>query len=506
VMKQSVAYLTPVLEEEKRLNNTSHQNAAKVLMATVKGDVHDIGKNIVGVVLACNNYEVIDLGVMVPPEKILEVARKENVDVIGLSGLITPSLDEMVHVAREMQREKMTLPLLIGGATTSRIHTAVKIDPVYDGPVVHVLDASRSVPVASELINPNSRENFKTRVKQEYSQLRTDHEGRKQTKSYITLRDARNNKVKIDWSATTYVKPQFTGRKEYVNFPLAEIRKYIDWTPFFQTWMLAGRYPGIFKDAVVGTEAQKLFNDGNKMLDEIVRDNSLQASGVVAFYQAQNVDHDDVALFKDNSSDPFATFHFLRQQNKKAQNLPNFCLADFVSPDNGKDYFGMFAVTAGLGLEKLIEKHKANHDDYSDIMAKALADRLAEAFAECLHEKVRKEIWGYEKNESLTNDQLIDEQYKGIRPAPGYPACPDHTEKKLLFELLDAGKVGIQLTESYAMYPGAAVSGFYFSHPDSKYFGLGKIEKDQVEDYAKRKGMSVAEVEKWLSPNLSYDL
>jgi 5-methyltetrahydrofolate--homocysteine methyltransferase len=507
VMKKSVAYLTPYLEEEKRLNNTTSQGAAKVLMATVKGDVHDIGKNIVGIVLACNSYEVIDLGVMVPPEKILEVARREKVDVIGLSGLITPSLDEMVHVAREMQREKMTLPLLIGGATTSRIHTAVKIDPVYEGPVVHVLDASRSVPVASELINPNSRESFKTKVKQEYSQLRIDHEGRKQAKNYITLADARANKVKIDWSATTFTRPQFTGRKEFVNYPLAEIRKYIDWTPFFQTWMLAGRYPGIFKDAVVGAEAQKLFNDANKMLDEIVRDNSLQASGVIAFYSAQNINEDDVALFNDDSSSaPFATFHFLRQQNKKAQNLPNFCLADFISPDKGKDYFGMFAVTAGLGLEKLIEKHKANHDDYSDIMAKALADRLAEAFAECLHEKVRREIWGYEKNESLTNEQLIAEEYNGIRPAPGYPACPDHTEKKLLFELLDAGKVGIQLTESYAMYPGAAVSGFYFSHPDSKYFGLGKIEKDQVEDYAKRKGMSVGEVEKWLGPNLSYDV
>jgi 5-methyltetrahydrofolate--homocysteine methyltransferase len=507
VMKKSVAYLTPYLEEEKRLNNTTGQGAAKVLMATVKGDVHDIGKNIVGIVLACNSYEVIDLGVMVPPEKILEVARREKVDVIGLSGLITPSLDEMVHVAREMQREKMTLPLLIGGATTSRIHTAVKIDPVYEGPVVHVLDASRSVPVASELINPNSRENFKTKVKQEYNQLRIDHEGRKQAKNYITLADARLNKVKVDWSATTFTRPQFTGRKEFVNYPLAEIRKYIDWTPFFQTWMLAGRYPGIFKDAVVGAEAQKLFNDANKMLDEIVRDNSLQASGVIAFYAAQNINDDDVALFKDDSSSAsFATFHFLRQQNKKAQNLPNFCLADFISPDKGKDYFGMFAVTAGLGLEKLIEKHKANHDDYSEIMAKALADRLAEAFAECLHEKVRREIWGYEKNESLTNEQLIAEEYNGIRPAPGYPACPDHTEKKLLFELLDAGKVGIQLTESYAMYPGAAVSGFYFSHPDSKYFGLGKIEKDQVEDYAKRKGMSVGEVEKWLGPNLSYDI
>jgi 5-methyltetrahydrofolate--homocysteine methyltransferase len=506
VMKKSVAYLTPFLEEEKRLTGDQGKAAAKILMATVKGDVHDIGKNIVGVVLACNNYEVVDLGVMVPSEKIIEAAKREKVDVIGLSGLITPSLDEMVHVAKEMQREKMELPLLIGGATTSRIHTAVKIDPVYDGPVVHVLDASRSVPVASELISVDTRAGFKQKVKNEYQQLRTDHENRKGTKNYISLADARKNKTNIDWSKTIYTRPAFTGRKEFVNFPLEELRKYIDWTPFFQTWMLAGRYPGIFKDAVVGAEAKKLFDDANKMLDDIIRDKSLQASGVIAFYHAVNAG-DDVALYADEKqATPFATFHFLRQQNKKAQNLPNFCLADFISPEQGKDYFGLFAVTAGLGLEKLVDFHKANQDDYSEIMAKALADRLAEAFAECLHQKVRKEIWGYASDEHYTNDQLIDEVYQGIRPAPGYPACPDHTEKKLLFELLDAGKVGIQLTESYAMYPGAAVSGFYFSHPDSKYFGLGKIEKDQVEDYAKRKNMPLPEVEKWLAPNLSYDV
>jgi 5-methyltetrahydrofolate--homocysteine methyltransferase len=506
VMKKSVAYLTPYLEEEKRLSGTSGKAAAKILLATVKGDVHDIGKNIVGVVLACNNYDIVDLGVMVPPEKIIEAAKREKVDVVGLSGLITPSLDEMVHVAKEMQREKMQLPLLIGGATTSRIHTAVKIDPAYDGPVVHVLDASRSVPVASELINPETRGAFQAKVKKEYNVMRVDHASRQQAKNYITLQDARSNKTKIDWQSTTFTKPQILGRKEFISFPLEEIRKYIDWTPFFQTWMLAGRYPGIFKDPVVGTEAKKLFDDANRMLDQIVREKSLQANGVVAFYAAQNVG-DDVQLFKnENETKSFATFHFLRQQNKKAQNLPNFCLADFISPERGKDYFGMFAVTAGLGLEKLIEKHKANHDDYSDIMSKALADRLAEAFAECLHEKVRKEIWGYAKNEKLSNDELISEKYDGVRPAPGYPACPDHTEKKLLFELLDAGKVGIQLTESYAMYPGAAVSGFYFSHPDSKYFGLGKIEKDQVLDYANRKQMSVSEIEKWLAPNLSYDI
>lgn len=504
VMKKSVAYLTPYLEEEKKLNGNVGQAAAKILLATVKGDVHDIGKNIVGVVLACNNYDVVDLGVMVPPEKIIEAARREKVDVVGLSGLITPSLDEMVYVAKEMQREKMDLPLLIGGATTSRIHTAVKIDPVYDGPVVYVLDASRSVPVASELISASTRQSFQQKIKAEYEALRADHESRKQTKSYIPLAEARANKTKIDWSATVYTKPQFLGRKEFVNYPLEEIRKYIDWTPFFQTWMLAGRFPGILQDEVVGAEATELYTDANTMLDEIVRSRSLQANGVVAFYPAVN-DGDDVKLFKKDQTEPFATFHFLRQQNKKAQNLPNFCLADFVSPEKGKDYFGMFAVTAGLGLEKLVEKYKSQQDDYSEIMVKALADRLAEGFAECLHERVRKELWGYAKNENLGNDELIAEKYDGIRPAPGYPACPDHTEKKLLFELLDANKVGITLTESYAMYPGAAVSGFYFSHPGSKYFGLGKIAKDQVEDYAKRKNMRVEEVEKWLAPNLAYN-
>jgi len=506
VMKKSVAYLTPFLEEEKRLSGNSHQPAAKVLMATVKGDVHDIGKNIVGVVLACNNYDVVDLGVMVPSDKILEAAIRENVDVIGLSGLITPSLDEMVHVAREMQRQRMTLPLLIGGATTSRIHTAVKIDPVYDGPVIHVLDASRSVPVTSELVNNETKGKFKDKIKQEYQLLRQDHEARKGTKHYITLADARKNRTAIDWKTTQFTRPAFVGRRELVNYPLDELRKYIDWTPFFQTWMLAGRYPGIFNDEVVGSEAKKLFDDANRVLDDIIAKKSLQASGVIAFYPASSAE-DDVALFRDEQdSSPFATFHFLRQQNKKAPGLPNFCLADFISPERGRDYMGFFAVTAGLGLEKLVAQYRASQDDYSEIMVKALADRLAEAFAECLHEKVRREFWGYAKNEQLSNEALIEEKYDGIRPAPGYPACPDHTEKKLLFDLLEAGKVGITLTESFAMYPAAAVSGFYFSHPGSKYFGLGKIEKDQVEDYAKRKGLSVEEIERWLAPNLSYDI
>jgi 5-methyltetrahydrofolate--homocysteine methyltransferase len=508
VMKKSVAYLTPYLEEEKRNNGGADKPAAKILMATVKGDVHDIGKNIVGVVLACNNYNVVDLGVMVPSEKIIESAKREKVDMIGLSGLITPSLDEMVHMAKEMQREKMVMPLLIGGATTSRIHTAVKIDPVYSGPVVHVLDASRSVPVASEFINPDTFETIKGRFKNEYAKLREDYEKRKEQKNYISLVDARNNQVKIDWKTTQITRPKFFGSKQFINYPLEEIRKFIDWTPFFQTWMLAGRYPGIFNDSVVGTEARRLFDDAQKMLDQIVQSRSLQANGVIGFYPAVRTESDDVKLYRKEGEAPFTTLHFLRQQNKKAQGLPNFCLADFIAPETSgrQDYIGMFAVTAGLGIEKLLAKYKALQDDYSDIMVKALADRLAEAFAECLHARVRREFWGYAPDEKLSNEELIAEKYSGIRPAPGYPACPDHTEKGILFDTLDAEKVGIKLTESFAMYPASSVSGFYFASSDSKYFGLGKIEKDQVVEYARRKGMSVEEVERWLSPNLAYDV
>ena len=475
-------------------------------MATVKGDVHDIGKNIVGVVLACNNYDVIDLGVMVPSEKILEVAKRENVDIIGLSGLITPSLDEMVHVAKEMAHDKMDIPLLIGGATTSRIHTAVKIDPAYASTFSYVLDASRCVPVVSELVNKNTKDVFRTRVKKEYADLRVDHEKKQQAKDYIALGEARKNRVNINWNEANPATPSFLGTKQLEDYPLSEIKKYIDWTPFFQTWMLAGRYPGIFDDKVVGAEAKKLFDDAQRMLDQIVKEKSLRANGVVAFYPAAGLG-DDVVLFTgEDKREQLARFHFLRQQNKKAQNLPNFCLADYIAPETSgkKDYMGMFAVTAGIGLEKLIEKYKATQDDYSEIMAKALADRLAEAFAELLHEKVRKEFWGYAKDEHLTEEEIIREKYVGIRPAPGYPACPEHTEKGTLFNILKAEEVGIQLTESFAMYPAAAVSGFYFSHPESKYFGLGKINKDQVEDYANRKGWSIAEAEKWLSPNLSY--
>jgi 5-methyltetrahydrofolate--homocysteine methyltransferase len=507
VMKKAVAYLTPHLEEEKRRTGNSGKPAAKILMATVKGDVHDIGKNIVGVVLACNNYDVVDMGVMVPADKILDRAIEEKVDVIGLSGLITPSLDEMVHVAKEMQHRKMTLPLLIGGATTSRIHTAVKIDTVYDGPVVHVLDASRSVPVASELINPDTRNSFQSKIKQEYVNLRLDHESRQQQKNYLTLQEARKNRVAIDWDSTVIKEPTFTGRKVLKNYPLEEIARYIDWTPFFQTWMLYGRYPAIFEDEKVGVEAQKLFADAQQMLQQIILGKKLEAHAVFGLYPAQAVG-DDVVLFSDKeATHDLTTLHFLRQQNKKAKGLPNFCLADFIAPreTNRIDYVGMFAVTAGVGLERLVDYYKKRSDDYSEIMAKALADRLAEAFAELLHEKVRQEYWGYSTPEKLSTKELIAEKYDGIRPAPGYPACPDHTEKKTIFELLQAEKqVGIQLTESYAMYPAAAVSGYYFAHAKSVYYGLGKIEKDQVEDYARRKKMTMEEVEKWLAPNLSY--
>lgn len=509
VMKKAVAYLTPYLEEEKRKSGAVSKPAAKILMATVKGDVHDIGKNIVGVVLACNNYEVVDMGVMVPAEKILDKAVEEKVDVIGLSGLITPSLDEMVYVAKEMQHRGMTLPLLIGGATTSRIHTAVKIDPVYEGPVVHVLDASRSVPVASELINPDSRPRFQAKVKEEYIALRKDHESRQQQKNYLPLAVARQNKVKIDWTSAAIKTPQFIGRKVLKNYPLEEIARYIDWTPFFQTWMLYGRYPGILKDEKVGAEAQRLYADAQTMLQQIVLGKKLEANAVLAFYPARAIG-DDVQLYADKAGNqPLQTLHFLRQQNQKAKDLPNFCLADFVAPHESHrlDYVGMFAVTAGVGLERLVESYKKKHDDYSEIMAKALADRLAEAFAELLHKKVRTEFWGYASEEELSEAELIDEKYQGIRPAPGYPACPDHTEKRTIFELLDAEKqVGIRLTESYAMYPAAAVSGYYFAHEKSTYFGLGKIEKDQVADYAQRKQMTIAEVEKWLAPNLAYSI
>lgn len=510
VMKKSVAYLLPFLEAEKLKKGGQSRNAGKILLATVKGDVHDIGKNIVGVVLACNSYEIVDLGVMVPAEKILQRAIEENVDIIGLSGLITPSLDEMVNVAKEMERNGFKIPLLIGGATTSRIHTAVKIDQNYSGPVVHVLDASKSVPVASSLLSNDSKDKFFKDVKAEYAGMRDAHASRREEKAYITYQEARQNKLSIDWKNTSVTKPSFIGNKFFIDYPLEEIRKYIDWTPFFQTWMLKGKFPRILEDETIGNEARKLYDDANKMLDEVVKGKLLQANGVIGLYPANTVQDDTVEIYSDETRKELAKeFHFLRQQGKKGSGIPNISLADFIAPKESKveDYLGFFAVTAGVGIEALIEKYNKDHDDYNSIMIKSIADRLAEAFAELMHERVRKEFWGYEKGENLSNEELIQEKYLGIRPAPGYPACPDHTEKPPLFDLIQAQeKTGIILTESNAMYPAASVSGFYISHPESKYFGLGKIGKDQVEAYAVRKKMNLPEVEKWLSPNLNYDV
>jgi 5-methyltetrahydrofolate--homocysteine methyltransferase len=513
VMKKAVAYLLPFIDEEKRKLVeagivSEDSNNGKILMATVKGDVHDIGKNIVGVVMACNNYEIIDLGVMVSCEKILAAAREHNVNVIGLSGLITPSLDEMVFVAKEMERQGFTIPLLIGGATTSRIHTAVKIDPNYSGSVVHVLDASRSVPVAGSLIGKDTHDAFKFKIKDEYVKLREDHAGRRKDKNYITIEKARKNKTKIDWSTTKVTEPSFIGNKYFKEYPLDEIAPYIDWTPFFQTWELHGKYPKILTDEVVGVEATKLYNDAQKVLKEVISKKLLIAKAAIGLYPAIRKGEDDIQLFSDKDREKeICVFHNLRQQGLKGTNLPNISLTDFIAPaESGiKDFIGGFAV-AIFGADEIAKAYEKDHDDYNSIMIKAIADRLAEAFAECLHAKVRRELWGYAKDEMLDNDALIKEEYIGIRPAPGYPACPDHTEKRTLFDLLDIeSKVGIHLTESYAMYPASAVSGMYYSHPEAKYFGLGKIEKDQVEDYATRKAMPLEVIERWLAPNLSYE-
>ena len=508
VMKKAVAHLIPYLEEEKKAAGDQKANA-KILLATVKGDVHDIGKNIVGVVLACNNYDIIDLGVMVPAEKILQKAEEEAVDIIGLSGLITPSLDEMVHVAREMERKGMKTPLLIGGATTSRIHTAVKIAPVYSGAVVHVLDASKSVPVAGELIGKESKVAFAEKILAEYADLRAAHQSRQKDKNYISFLEAKRNRTKIDWAQAPVLTPEVAGVQVFDDYDLEEISRYIDWTPFFQTWMLKGKYPKILKDPVIGVEATKLYNDARALLADIIGNKSLLAKAVIGLYPA-NADGEDAIIWQDDQrSQELTRFHFLRQQGKKSSSLPNLSLVDFLRPvsDPRPDYMGGFAVTAGIGIAHMIEQFEAEHDDYNIIMVKALADRLAEAFAELMHAKVRKEYWGYAKDEVLDNEALIREKYQGIRPAPGYPACPDHTEKRLLFDLLEVEKhTGISLTESFAMYPASSVSGFYFSHPEARYFGLGKIEKDQVEDYAKRKEMDLSVAEKWLSPNLNYEI
>lgn len=512
VMKQAVAYLQPYLEAEKIASGVDQMpSAGKILMATVKGDVHDIGKNIVGVVLQCNNYEVIDLGVMVPAAKILETAKKEKVDMIGLSGLITPSLDEMCFVAAEMEREGFACPLLIGGATTSKVHTAVKVSPNYQkGQAVYVLDASRAVGVVSNLLSETEKEPFVQNIKTEYAKVRENHLAHEARKQRITIEAARANKFKIDWNAFKPVKPSFLGVRAFQNYNLASLVPYIDWTPFFQAWELAGRYPQILTDNKVGSEAKKLFDDAQVLLKRLVEEKWVTASAVVGFWPANSIG-DDIEVYTDDTrSTQLTTLHTLRQQIARdpSRNRAHTALADFIAPkETGvADYIGGFAVTAGIGEDEAIAKHIKKTDDYSRIIAKALCDRLAEAFAEAMHHKVRRELWGYAKGEKLTNDDLILEKYQGIRPAPGYPAQPDHTEKATIWKLMDVqNNAGIELTESFAMWPGAAVSGFYYAHPESHYFGVGKVERDQVVDYAARKGWTVEEAERWLSPVLNYD-
>ena len=517
VMKKAVAYLEPYLLQEKEDNakagivGDGRTNAGKILMATVKGDVHDIGKNIVGVVLACNNYEIIDIGVMVSCDKILEEAKKHNVDIIGLSGLITPSLDEMVHVAKEMERLNFTIPLLIGGATTSKVHTAVKIAQNYSGPVVHVNDASKSVPVASSLISNELRDAFMADVKKDYDRVREQNKNAQSQNKFISLAEARENKFPIDWNKTEIIKPTFTGTKVFDNYDLKEIAEYIDWTPFFISWEMKGSYPKILKDPTRGAEATKLFNDAQAMLTKIINEKWLTAKAVIGIYPA-NAINDDIQVYKTDfesaqSDNVLCNFHTIRQQSKKPAGQYNVALADFVKPKDSKDtdYIGAFALSTGFGIDAHVARFEKDHDDYSAIMLKALADRLAEAFAELMHKKVRREFWGYAKNETLLNEELIKEEYAGIRPAPGYPAQPDHTEKNTIWKLLDVEKnTGIILTESLAMVPTAAVSGLYFSHPLSHYFGIGKLTKEQVEDYANRKNMQLKEVERWLGSVLAY--
>ncbi|MCH7402143.1 methionine synthase [Belliella kenyensis] len=499
VMKKAVAYLEPFMPKAGDEGYSDEQSSIKkILLATVKGDVHDIGKNIVGVVLACNSYQIIDLGVMVDAQKIIDEAIANKVDIIGLSGLITPSLDEMVYVAAEMERQGLTIPLLIGGATTSRIHTAVKIDPVYSGTVIHVTDASKSVPIAGESISEETKVAYHKQIKETYRQLRIEHEAKQQVKQMATYEEAKANPVFIDWGSFEPFTPKKLGTTVLDDIDLEVLRGYIDWTPFFSTWMLSGKFPKILDDKVVGEEATRLYNEANAMLDNIISEKWLQAKAVVGLYPVQRVS-DDLVM-----SEQGLSFHFLRQQGKKGKGVPNRSLADYIHPDK-TDYLGGFAVTAGWGIEKKLEEFQAKGDDYNDIMLKSLADRLAEAGAEYLHELVRKELWGYAKEEQLDNEALIKESYAGIRPAPGYPACPEHSEKRTLFDLLEVEKnIGITLTDSFAMYPTSSVSGFYFGHPESKYFGLGKIAEDQVADYARRKGVSQAQAERWLSPNLAY--
>jgi len=504
VMKQAVAHLVPFIEEEKRLLGSENAKAkGKIVMATVKGDVHDIGKNIVGVVMQCNNYEVVDLGVMVACDKILDAAIAEKADIVGLSGLITPSLEEMAHVAKEMQRRGFTMPLLIGGATTSRTHTAVKVEPNYHGPVIWVPDASRAVGVCSNLLSDELKDNYVQSVRDDYVKVREQHANKKGVK-LIPLPTARANRTRIEWNGYVAPKPTFTGLKQLKNYPLEELVPFIDWGPFFQTWDLWGKYPQILDDSTVGAAAREVFDNGQKMLGQIIKGRWLSANAVIGFWPANSVG-DDIEVYADESrASLLSTFHHLRQQNEKPSGNPNQCLADFIAPKESGigDYLGAFAVTAGLGCDERAKAFEAAHDDYSAIMIKTLADRLAEAFAEHLHWKVRREYWGYAKEETLSREAMIAEKYTGIRPAPGYPACPEHTEKGTLFALLQAPeKAGISLTDSYAMWPAAAVSGFYFSHPQSQYFAVGKIDRDQLEDYARRKGWDVPTAERWLGAN-----
>jgi 5-methyltetrahydrofolate--homocysteine methyltransferase len=505
VMKQAVAHLIPYIEAEKAASGNGGPKG-RVVMATVKGDVHDIGKNIVGVVLQCNNFEVIDLGVMVPYEKILATARETKADMIGLSGLITPSLEEMATVAGEMQRQGFTLPLLIGGATTSKVHTAVKIAPNYAGPVVHVVDASRAVGVAQNLVSAANRETFVADVRKDYDGIKTRFDAGEDEGRLLSIADARANRFPIDWTGYAPTAPAVTGIRAFADYDLAELAERIDWSPFFQTWELKGAYPAILDDPKYGASARELWRDAEAMLQRIIDERWLAARGVIGLWPANAVG-DDIELYTDDGRGTvLETVHFLRQQMKKTRGS-NFCLADFVAPkDTGiADWMGSFAVTAGIGCDERAKDFEKAHDDYQSILLKALADRLAEAFAERLHERVRREFWGYAADETLTNAEIIAEKYRGIRPAPGYPACPDHSEKPALFSLLAAQQnAGIRLTESFAMWPAASVSGYYIGHPEARYFGLGKIGRDQAEDYARRKGVSLAQAEKWLAPNLGY--
>ena len=502
VMKKAVAYLLPYIEEEK---DSLQETAGKILLATVKGDVHDIGKNIVGVVLGCNNYEIIDLGVMVPPEKIIETAIEKQVDIIGLSGLITPSLDEMVYVAQELERTNSSVPLLIGGATTSRAHTAVKIDPAYNHSVVHVNDASRAVTVVSQLLQKNQETDYRQSVKDDYATFRENFQKRKDSKTYIPLLDAREQKFNVDWNSNPPVRPKKLGAQVIDQQDLSVLVDYIDWSPFFRSWDLHGKYPDILNDEVVGEQAKSLFEDAQLLLQQIIDGKWLTAKAAFGLFPANSNTADEIEIYADeNRKEPVHKFISLRQQGKKAKGKPYFALADFVAPKGTDDYVGCFCVTAGFGSDALAKRFEDNNDMYNNIMVKALADRLAEAFAEYLHKKVRTEHWGYQPDEQLSNEALIQEKYCGIRPAPGYPACPDHLEKNTIWDLLDVSNViGVTLTESLAMWPAASVSGYYFAHPEARYFGLGKIEKDQLTDYSRRRNIGLDEAEKWLRPNLN---